>query len=353
MLAALRFRGYHLFANAITTTDIHYDIINGGNFTFFAPTDSALYALDMSMSAADYTMALRFHGVPLRLSLPDLRMLSFGSNSFPTLVRGHEIHIVNPMPFPLPIMVEGVDVAYPGLFYDTHIAVHGLEGMIDFRSVLDSRNSSSNLKDEVTLDSTSDQPYQSIDTADHTPITGQHEIYAPSSQIADPVAAPPLQSSVTGIDTAAASPVSVLPETAFVPSSDVSPAHRVSVPVAPRHRQPETYSESITQPHEEHMSISTKSDLNSQELHDSITQPREEHISTAMSGSIFPRIHDVSLATKSSSKAAEEFTQVDEKIIDCAIAGDDGEQLNIANIRDGDLYMRELYTPTKMTCANE
>ncbi|KAI3525597.1 hypothetical protein L1887_04492 [Cichorium endivia] len=189
MLSALRFRGYHLFANAITTTDLHYDILSGSDFTFFAPIDSALYSLDMSMSAADYTMALRFHGVPHRLSLPELRMLPYGSNSFPSL--------------------------------------------------------------------------------------------------------------------------------------------GISLPGAPPHRPPEVYSTSTTHGREEHMSTATRYEL------------------------ISEKIPGVSLATKLTANATEEFTQVDDKNIDCPFTDDDGEQLNIANIRHGDLYARELYTPTNMTCVHE
>lgn len=216
MLTALRFRGYHLFANAISTTDLHSDIINGNNFSFFAPIDSALYALDMNISAADYTTALRFHGVlNHRLSLQDLQMLRYGSIPFDTLVPGYQIHILNLIRFQLPITVEGVNIALPGLYYGTHIVVHGLESIIDFRSMIDSKNLSSNLKNN------------------HRRVA-----HAPSSRIEDPVAVTPSRSTiVTGI----ASPV---------PSSAVSLSHR----------QPETYFESTTHPREEHLSIGNGTD---------------------------------------------------------------------------------------------
>ncbi|KAI3803857.1 hypothetical protein L1987_32020 [Smallanthus sonchifolius] len=90
---------------------------------------------------------------------------------------------------------------------------------------------------------------------------------------------------------------------------------------------------------------------------ESATQPREEHVSTATRSELLSRkvkISDVSLATKSIGK---EFTQVDDKIIDCSVTDDDGdvdgEQLNIANVRQGDMYTPELYTPTDMICVNE
>ncbi|KAJ0743889.1 putative FAS1 domain-containing protein [Helianthus annuus] len=173
MLAALRFRGYHLFANAITTTDLHYDIINGDNFTFFAPIDSALYALDMTLSAGDYTTVLRFHCVPHRLTLTDLRTLFYGSNSVTSLVPGHEIHVMNPLTLRSPIMIEGVDIAVPGLFYGAHVAVHGLEGVMDFRSLRDTINSST-----VTANL----------TQNHASINVHGDLHAPSHEVVDPVA---------------------------------------------------------------------------------------------------------------------------------------------------------------------
>ncbi|KAI3774524.1 hypothetical protein L1987_49082 [Smallanthus sonchifolius] len=345
MLGALRFRGYNLFANAISTTDLHYDIINGNNFTFFAPIDSALYSLDMSLSAVDYTTVLRFHCVPHRLSLTDLRMLLFGSNSVPTLVPDHEIHVVNPLTLRSPIMVEGVDIALPGLFYGTHIAVHGLEGIMDFRSLRDTINSSTVAANLTQI---------------HTPTTVHREAYAPSPEILVPVdatATPP--SIVTAIEAAA--------------SPDVSLAHRISVPGAQRYYQPETKSESITQPRpsETKSKSITQPRLPENKLgsivqprppetmsesiskpetySESVTQPREELVSTATRSELLSRkikIPDVSLATKSIGK---EFTQVGDKIIDCTVTDniDDGggEQLNIANVRQGDLYTREVYTP--------
>ncbi|KAK1434930.1 hypothetical protein QVD17_00685 [Tagetes erecta] len=109
-------KGYNLLTNAITTTDLHYDIINGDNFTFFTPTDSSLYALDMNLSAADYT------------------------NYVPTLV-----------------------------------PVHGLEGVMDFRSLRDAINLSSVA---VNL------------TEDHTPMNAMNdhrESYAPATETSVPV----------------------------------------------------------------------------------------------------------------------------------------------------------------------
>lgn len=334
MLSALRFRGYHLFANAITTTDLRYDILTGSNFTFFAPIDSALYSLDMSMSAADYTMALRFHGVPHRLSLPDLRMLPYGSNSFPSLVRGHEIHIVNPLLLPFPVVVEGIDIAFPGLFYDEHIAVHGLEGIIDFRSLTDTGNATSIIGSNVASNSTRDHGYESAATNLTNVHTPPSPMTVPSPQppsnstvnqtVAVPEAATPRPSS-----NVAESPV-LVPMTSVVPSPAINTDMQgISISGAPPHRPPEVYSAFTPRGREEHMSTATRYEL------------------------ISEKIPGVSLATKSTANATEEFTQVDEKNIDCPTTEDDVEQLNIANIRRGDPYTRELYTPPNMTFAQE
>ncbi|KAL4588493.1 hypothetical protein LXL04_001384 [Taraxacum kok-saghyz] len=335
MLSALRFRGYHLFANAITTTDLRYDILSGSNFTFFAPIDSALYSLDMSMSAADYTMALRFHGVPHRLSLPDLRMLPYGSNSFPSLVRGHEIHILNPLLLPFPVVVEGIDIAFPGLFYDEHIAVHGLEGIIDFRSLADTGNSTSILGSNVASNSTRDHGYE-------TAATNLTNVQTPTSPMIAPFPQPPSNSTVNqtiAVTEAAAPrpsskiaepPVLVPQSTSIVPSPAISTDMKgISIAGAPPHRPPEVYSASTPHGREEHMSTATRYEL------------------------ISEKIPGVSLATKSTANPTEEFTQVDDKNIDCPVTDDDGERLNIANIRHGELYARELYTPINMTCAQE
>ncbi|KAI3774526.1 hypothetical protein L1987_49084 [Smallanthus sonchifolius] len=345
LLSALRNRGYNVFANAITTTDLHYDITSGGNFTFFTPTDSVLYTLDMRMSAGDYTTTLRFHVVPHRLSLSDLRNLPYGLTSFSTLLRDHEIHVVNPLSLPLPITVEGVGIAVPDLYYDTHIVVHGLESIIDFRSRNDTLNSTSIGEDL-------------------TPMDVRREAYAPAPQFVVPAANTPPQSSiVTGIDTVAyPKPV---PRTSYVPSPDASQAQQRRQPetksesIIQSHQSPETKSESIIQSHQlpETRSESIIQSQKSTEIYfQSTTQPLEEHVSIATRSEFVPqKIHHVSLATKSTgnANAAEEFTQVDDMIIDCPITDDDREQLSIANVRRGDVYMRELYTPTKMTCAHE
>ncbi|XP_054791457.1 uncharacterized protein LOC129297108 [Prosopis cineraria] len=92
MLDTLRIRGYELFCNAIVTSDLQIEILYGKNdtrshrsFTFFAPMDSSLFALDMTQSATSYIDTLRFHIVPRRLSITNLLGLPAGF-SLPTLL---------------------------------------------------------------------------------------------------------------------------------------------------------------------------------------------------------------------------------------------------------------------------
>lgn len=141
MLDTLRVRGYDLFCNAIVTSDLQLDLFLGQNdtanrrsFTFFAPIDSSLFALDMTQTASSYTDTLRFHVVPRRLSISDLLRLPVGS-SLPTLLP-HRFLKVTQSPDLSSVAVGGVEVAFPGLFYGRDIAVHGLAGIISLRSNL-------------------------------------------------------------------------------------------------------------------------------------------------------------------------------------------------------------------------
>ncbi|VFQ76327.1 unnamed protein product [Cuscuta campestris] len=137
MLTALRSNGYGLFSNAIVTSDLSYDLVDGGEaaFTVFAPTDSSLFALDMVNSASDYTATLRCHVVPQRLSVRGLNRLRPGS-SLRTLAADHDLRVESRRSTPSGdvISVDGVDVVAPGLFYARNIAVHGLKGILNCRS---------------------------------------------------------------------------------------------------------------------------------------------------------------------------------------------------------------------------
>ncbi|KAL2617154.1 hypothetical protein GLYMA_08G183700v4 [Glycine max] len=139
MLNTVRARGYDLFCNAIVTSDLKIDILSDANssrdaFTFFAPTDASLFALDMTLTASSYTDTLRFHVVPLRLSLAQLRLLPDGY-TLPTLLPHRRLHLAHrTSSSPASISVAGVDVAFPGIFYGRNVVVHGLAGILSLRS---------------------------------------------------------------------------------------------------------------------------------------------------------------------------------------------------------------------------
>ncbi|KAJ7946665.1 Fasciclin-like arabinogalactan protein 19 [Quillaja saponaria] len=139
MLEILRVRGYNLFCNAIVTSDLQFYLLsssinNTHSFTFFAPTDSSLFALDMTQTAASYTNTLRYHVVPRRLSISDLRRLSFGY-SLPTLLPSRRLHVTRNLETGA-VAVGGVDIVFPGLYYGREAAVHGLDGILSLRSTL-------------------------------------------------------------------------------------------------------------------------------------------------------------------------------------------------------------------------
>ena len=136
MLNTLRSRGYHLFCNAILTSDLRIDLLdpNSNSFTFFAPTDSSLFALDMTQTASSYTDTLRYHIIPRRLSLSELRLLPNGY-TLPTMLSTRPISFTRRSGSSSVTTVGGVEVAFPGLFYGRHVAVHGLAGILNVRMV--------------------------------------------------------------------------------------------------------------------------------------------------------------------------------------------------------------------------
>lgn len=140
MLSVLRIRGYGLFANAITTSDLRYDILSGDSFTFFAPTDAALFALDMTATAFDYIKTLRYHVVTQRYSLSDLRWIRSGA-SLRTLVPHLSVTISRRIsPEWNVIFVDGIGIAFPGLYYGLDVAVHGLAGILTLQEVPPANN---------------------------------------------------------------------------------------------------------------------------------------------------------------------------------------------------------------------
>lgn len=140
MLNTLRSRGYHLSCNAILTSDLRFDLLSFDDanstatrsFTFFAPTDSSLFALDMTQSASSYTNTLRYHILPRRLSLGELRLLPNGY-TLPTLLHTRHLRVTRHFASSV-TFVDGVEVSFPGIFYGRHVIVHGLDGILNLRS---------------------------------------------------------------------------------------------------------------------------------------------------------------------------------------------------------------------------
>ncbi|KAL5096358.1 hypothetical protein RYX36_000685 [Vicia faba] len=140
MLSTLRSRGYHLFCNAILTSDLRFDLLSSDNanstvthsFTFFAPMDSSLFALDMAQTASSYTDTLRYHIIPRSISLGELRLLPNGY-TLPTLLHTRHLRVTRHFPSSV-TFVGGVEVSFPEIFYVRHVVVHGLAGIINLRS---------------------------------------------------------------------------------------------------------------------------------------------------------------------------------------------------------------------------
>ncbi|KAJ4716976.1 Fasciclin-like arabinogalactan family protein [Melia azedarach] len=140
LLLLLRANGHALFANAISTSDLLFDLLARPSLTLFAPTDPALFALDMTQTPPFYLSTLRLHALPLRLSWPDLLQLPNGS-SFPTLLPSRDLRVTRRSPGV--VLVGGIQVVMPGMYYGTHLAVHGLGGILSFRSPSNRHNGTS------------------------------------------------------------------------------------------------------------------------------------------------------------------------------------------------------------------
>ncbi|XP_042495908.1 fasciclin-like arabinogalactan protein 19 [Macadamia integrifolia] len=136
---ALRLKGYDLFANAIETSDLQYELLEGGDsFTFFAPTDSSLYYLDLESRASDYIQNLRFHISPHRLSISDLGIVSMSQVPYiGSLVPNHVLFIAinhtTETNLSAPLIVDGVQISIPNLYVGPGITIHGLDGILDVR----------------------------------------------------------------------------------------------------------------------------------------------------------------------------------------------------------------------------
>ncbi|XP_058088556.1 uncharacterized protein LOC131235399 [Magnolia sinica] len=144
MISALQSKAYNLFGNAVMTSELQYDILSGHSFTFFVPTDSALFALDMRSSASHYIQTLRCHVTLRRLPTSSLASLSPCLSFLPTLHPRRTVFISR-RPSLSPgsdiLTVNGVDIIFPGLFYGRNIAVHGLDGILTTRLPVGIRHS--------------------------------------------------------------------------------------------------------------------------------------------------------------------------------------------------------------------
>ncbi|CAN7002680.1 unnamed protein product [Brassica oleracea var. botrytis] len=127
-ISVLRVRGRALFANAITTSDILFDLLSAESLTLLVPTDAMLFDLDMRYSLPMYISTLRLHALPLRLTIFELRSLS-NASSVPTFLPSHSLLLTKPSSSDS-VYLDGVEVYLPGLFYDQHIAVHGLANIL-------------------------------------------------------------------------------------------------------------------------------------------------------------------------------------------------------------------------------
>ncbi|KAM7499181.1 hypothetical protein LguiA_023595 [Lonicera macranthoides] len=259
MINALRARGYNLFGNAIITSDLNYEILAGTSFTLFAPTDSSLFALDMTATASDYVTALHFHVVPRRFSLFDLRNIPSGT-SLRSLDPSHDIVLESrgSLANDDVMSVDGIAIAVPDLFYGRDIVVHGLGGIISLRSQIGSNqgpspmnmtgnesNDTSQSPPEGHLHDAAPPPVDLVDFGGFEPSSNDEIDYVPVvSPLPEPasvngfspvnspgsVASPVDDLSESVSSPVADSPVSVTPPVDDLPQSDgsafdISPAY--------------------------------------------------------------------------------------------------------------------------------
>ncbi|KAL0692829.1 hypothetical protein Bca4012_060009 [Brassica carinata] len=131
-ISVLRVRGRALFANAITTSDILFDLLSAESITLLVPTDAMLFDLDIRYSLPMYISTLRLHALPLRLAISELRSLP-NASSVPTFLPSHSLLLTKPSSSDS-VYLDGVEVYLPGLFNDQHIAVHGLANILPLSS---------------------------------------------------------------------------------------------------------------------------------------------------------------------------------------------------------------------------
>ncbi|CAA7040216.1 unnamed protein product [Microthlaspi erraticum] len=167
-ISVLRVRGRALFANAITTSDILFDLLSAESLTLLGPTDAMLFNLDMTFSLPLYISTLRLHAIPLRLPLSELRSLP-NASSIPTLLPSHSLLLTKSSSSDS-VYLDGVELLLPGLSYDQHIAVHGLADILPFRfSGPDLEN--------LTVDSPTESPSPSIGVSKSAWLSPSPEAY--------------------------------------------------------------------------------------------------------------------------------------------------------------------------------
>ncbi|RZC64884.1 hypothetical protein C5167_008568 [Papaver somniferum] len=116
-ITSLKANGYNLFGNAISTSDIRYQIIStfNNNITLFSPTDSDLYSLDLVSDSSDYVQKLRFF---YQYLIPH-QCLTITKDDNP-----------NPNENSSFVSVDGVRIVVPDLYTGSRITVHGLGGIL-------------------------------------------------------------------------------------------------------------------------------------------------------------------------------------------------------------------------------
>ncbi|KAG9129284.1 hypothetical protein Leryth_015669 [Lithospermum erythrorhizon] len=159
MKTTLRSKGYTLFCNAISTSDLQlqflsssavdFPTVDSSNFTdyytIFAATDPYVYALDMASDAAAYVSTLKYHVIPnRRLVHAELRNLT--TSFLETLLPQYSIFVndnnrsVEQNDFILGdlmsgdlddgVWVDGVRVSDPDVYVGSRIVVHGIDGIL-------------------------------------------------------------------------------------------------------------------------------------------------------------------------------------------------------------------------------
>ncbi|CAN1813104.1 Fasciclin-like arabinogalactan protein 19 [Linum perenne] len=126
ILYFLRSRGNSLFANAISTSDLLFDVLSLPSLTLLPPSDSSLFSLDMTESPAFYLAALRLHVIPFRI---DFRFLQ-NNSSVHTLLNSRRLHATRDTNNLSVLLLDGVQVLFPPLYYQSNVAVYALRGML-------------------------------------------------------------------------------------------------------------------------------------------------------------------------------------------------------------------------------